>query len=62
MPMTDSMSLIPWVECMRNMSSGQRDAASDFDLSAGHTTGITYANDKFYVVDRSRGKVYVFNP
>ncbi len=45
------------------MSSGQRDAAaSDFELSSGHTTGITYGNGRFYAVDRSRGKVYVFNP
>ena len=44
------------------MSSGQRDAASDFDLSPdnGWPTGITYANDRFYVVDRSDEKVYAY--
>ena len=45
------------------MSSGQRDATSDFNLSPdnGGPTGITYANDRFYVVDdRSQEKVYAY--
>ena len=44
------------------LSSGQRDPASDFDLSSRNNTptGITYANDRFYVVDTSDDKVYAY--
>ena len=44
------------------MSSGQRDAASDFNLSPDNDdpTGVTYANDRFYVVDDTRDKVYAY--
>ena len=44
------------------MSSGQRDAASDFDLSSDNygPEGITYANDRFYVVDHFKDKVYAY--
>ena len=45
------------------MSSGQRDAASDFDLSSDNNSpeGITYANDRFYVVDDGfPDKVYAY--
>ncbi len=43
------------------MSSGQRDPASDFDLYSDNNRpeGITYGNDRFYVVD---DRVYVVNP
>ncbi len=52
--------------------SGQRDAASDFDLDSGRAyprgmthdndqpAGITYANNRFYVVDDYDAKVYVY--
>ena len=44
------------------MSSGQRDATSDFEISASihWPEGITYANDRFYVVDDRRDKVYTY--
>ena len=44
------------------MSSGQRDAASDFDLSPDNElpAGITYANDRFYVIERLEDKVYAY--
>ncbi len=44
------------------LNSGQRDPASDFDLSSDNNrpTGITYANDRFYVVDSFRNKVYAY--
>ena len=44
------------------MNSGQRDAASDFNLSPDNDdpTGVTYGNDRFYVVDEYRDKVYVY--
>ncbi len=44
------------------MSSGQRDAASDFNLSSDNRApeGITYANDRFYVVDDRTDKVYAY--
>ena len=45
------------------MSSGQRDATSDFDLSSDKRNrspmGITYANDRFYVVDIG-GRVHAY--
>ena len=44
------------------MSSGQRDTASDFNLSPdnNYPEGVTYGNDKFYVVDEYRDKVYAY--
>ena len=44
------------------MSSGQRDPASDFNLSPNNvlSKGIIYANDRFYVVDGYRYKVYAY--
>ena len=44
------------------MSSGQRDATSDFNLSPDNRIpgGITYANDRFYVVDGRTDKVYAY--
>ena len=44
------------------LSSGQRDLASDFDLSSDNNRpeGTTYANDRFYVVDSSQDKVYAY--
>ena len=44
------------------MSSGQRDTASDFNLSPdnNYPEGVTYGNDRFYVVDEYRDKVYAY--
>ena len=44
------------------LSSGQRDAAADFDLDNGNRSpaGITYANNRFYVVDSVDDKVYAY--
>ena len=46
-------------------SSGQRDAASDFDLDSDNdsATGITFANDRFYVVNNGyrSDKAYAYH-
>ena len=44
------------------LSSGQRDAAADFDLDNGNRSpqGITYANNRLYVVDSVDDKVYAY--
>lgn len=42
--------------------SGKRDVAFDFNLNSEnrHANGITYANDRFYVVDNADKKVYAY--
>ena len=44
------------------LTSGERDAAADFDLDADNTlpVGITFADGRFYVVDTVNDKVYVY--
>ena len=43
-------------------ASGQRDSVSDFDLDSNNDWpgGITFANNRFYVVDKFDDKVYVY--
>ena len=43
-------------------ATGQRDLASDFDLDPDNEwpSGITFANDRFYVVDDEDDKVYAY--
>ena len=44
-------------------ATGQRDSASDFDLNPDNddARGITFANDRFYVVDEEDDKVYAYS-
>ncbi len=44
-------------------ASGQRDSASDFALDSanGSASGITFANNRFYVVNTSPKKVYAYD-
>ena len=44
-------------------ASGQRDSASDFDLDSdnGDATGITFANNRIYVVDGGDDFVYAYD-
>ena len=63
MPTTDSMWLMGvMIRSMRTRVSGQRDASADFYLHRdnGHPRGITYANDRFYVVDMLDDRVYAY--
>ena len=61
MSTTDFMCLMQQMKrFMPYTSAGQRDALADFNLANSSPSGLTYADNLFYVLDSADEKVYVY--